>query len=43
MDLPLGPTPIAARHEARHEFLLVEIIGAGGSAGLAVDANELCA
>lgn len=43
MDLPLGPPPMAARHEARHEFLLVEIIGAGGSAGLTVDANELCA
>lgn len=38
LDLPLGPTPMAARHEARHEFLLVEIIGAGASTGLTVDA-----
>lgn len=47
MDLPLWPlpppTPMAARHEARHEFLLVEIIEAGWSTGLTVEVNEVCA
>lgn len=47
MDLPLCPlplpTPMAARHEARHEFLLVEIIEAGWSTGLTVEVNEVCA
>lgn len=47
MDLALWPlpppTPMAARHEARHEFLLVEIIEAGWSTGLTVEVNEVCA
>lgn len=39
-DLLLLLTPMAARHEARHEFFFVEIIWAVG--GLAVAASEAC-
>lgn len=39
MDLAFLPTPMAARHGARHEFFLVEIICVGG---LAVEASEAC-
>lgn len=40
LDLVLLLTPMAARHEARHEFFLVEIIWA--VVGLAVAASEAC-
>jgi len=39
-DFVFWPTPMAARHEVRHEYLLVEIIGEVG--GLAEEANEAC-